>query len=86
VERELLLTTKLHVPRPRAAYVSRPRLAAHLDEGAAHELVVVSAPPGFGKTTVLADWARHRGHSVAWVSLDDGDNDPIRFWRPVTAA
>jgi LuxR family transcriptional regulator, maltose regulon positive regulatory protein len=86
VERELLLTTKLHVPRPRAAYVSRPRLAAHLDEGAAHELVVVSAPPGFGKTTVLADWARHRGHSVAWVSLDDGDNDPIRFWRHVTAA
>jgi ATP/maltotriose-dependent transcriptional regulator MalT len=86
VERELLLTTKLHVPRPRAAYVPRPRLAAHLDEGAAHELVVVSAPPGFGKTTVLADWARHRGHSVAWVSLDDGDNDPIRFWRHVTAA
>ena len=86
MERELLLTTKLHVPRPRAAYVPRPRLAAHLDEGAAHELLVVSAPPGFGKTTVLADWARHRGHSVAWVSLDDGDNDPIRFWRHVTAA
>jgi LuxR family maltose regulon positive regulatory protein len=83
-----LLATKLHVPRPRAGLVSRPRLSQRLDAGAASTLMLVSAPAGFGKTTLLAEWLADPtfGPSVAWVSLDRGDNDPMVFWRYVFAA
>jgi LuxR family transcriptional regulator, maltose regulon positive regulatory protein len=52
----------------------------------AHELTLVCTPAGFGKTTLLADWARRDPRPVAWLSLDEGDNDPARFWRHVAAA
>ena len=50
------------------------------------ELVLVCAPAGFGKTALLADWLRSGDRPVAWLSLDAGDNDPVRFWRHVVAA
>jgi LuxR family transcriptional regulator, maltose regulon positive regulatory protein len=81
-EQDVLLATKLHVPGPRPGFVARPRLAETLGGG----LVLVCAPAGFGKTTLLADWLRSGGRPVAWLSLDAGDNDPVRFWRHVVAA
>src|SRR5499426_2527290 len=83
---DALLATKLHLPRPRPGFVRRPRLAARLDEGLDRGLVLVCAPAGYGKTVALADWARRSGRPVAWLSLDAGDNDPVRFWRYVVAA
>ena len=83
---DVLLATKLHVPRRRPGFVPRPRLAGRLEEGLARGLVLVCAPAGSGKTVLLADWARHGGRPVAWLSLDVGDNDPARFWRHVVAA
>ena len=85
-ERDVLLATKLHVPRPRPGFVPRPRLADRLDEGLRRGLVVVCAPAGYGKTVLLADWARRGQRPVAWLSLDAGDNDPARFWRHTVAA
>jgi ATP/maltotriose-dependent transcriptional regulator MalT len=52
----------------------------------ARDLVLVTAPAGFGKTTLLADWARHTERQVGWLSIDAHDNDPARFWRYLTAA
>ena len=85
-ERDVLLATKLHVPRPRPDLVPRPRLAECLDEGLARGLTVVCAPAGYGKSVLLADWARRGQQPVAWLSLDAGDNDPARFWRHGVAA
>ena len=83
---DVLLATKLHMPRPRPGFVHRPRLAGRLEEGLARGLVLVCAPAGSGKTVLLADWARRENRPVAWLSLDTGDNDPARFWRYVAAA
>jgi LuxR family transcriptional regulator, maltose regulon positive regulatory protein len=83
---DVLLATKLHMPRPRPGFVPRPRLAGRLEEGLARGLVLVCAPAGSGKTVLLADWARRENRPVAWLSLDTGDNDPARFWRYVAAA
>ena len=83
---DALLATKLHMPGPRPGQVLRPRLTARLDEGLARGLVLASAPAGYGKTVLLADWARHGEHPVAWLSLDAGDNDPARFWHHAVAA
>ncbi|HUL26290.1 MAG TPA: hypothetical protein VLW44_11050, partial [Streptosporangiaceae bacterium] len=85
-ERDVLLATKLHVPRPPPDLVPRPRLAERLGEGLARGLMLVCAPAGYGKTILLADWARHSEPPVAWLSLDAGDNDPARFWRHGVAA
>src|SRR5512132_4189145 len=85
-QRDVLLATKLHVPLPRPGLLPRPRLTERLTEATALELVLVCAPAGFGKTALLADWARHSRSPVAWLSLDPGDNDPARFWRHVVAA
>ena len=85
-ERESLLATKLHMPRTRPGLMARPHLVRRLEEASNTELVLVSAPPGFGKSTLIAEWARSTGRPVAWVSLDPGDNDPSRFWRYVVAA
>jgi LuxR family maltose regulon positive regulatory protein len=81
-----LLATKLHIPRARHGLVSRPRLVDRLTEAVAGELTMVCAPAGFGKTALLADWAQHSGRPVAWLSLDVGDNDSVRFWRHVAAS
>jgi LuxR family maltose regulon positive regulatory protein len=85
-EQDILLATKLHVPRSRPVLVPRPRLAARLTEGMDRGLVLVTAPAGYGKSVLLADWARSLARPVAWLSLDEGDNDPARFWRHVLAA
>src|SRR5215468_545458 len=82
----VLLTTKLHVPRPQPGFVPRPRLVEALGEGLARGRVLVCAPAGFGKTALLADWARGDRRPVAWLGLDGGDSDPARFWRYVVAA
>ena len=84
--RDVLLATKLYVPASRPDLVPRPRLADRLDEGLARGLVLVCAPAGYGKTVLLADWARRGGHPAGWLSLDAGDNDPARFWRHAVAA
>src|SRR6516165_2912233 len=83
---DALMATKLRVPRARRGLVPRPRLVDWLTAALAGELTVVCAPAGFGKTALLADWARRGARPVAWLSLDAGDNDPARFWRHVAAA
>src|SRR5580692_2693799 len=83
---DVLLATKLHVPRSRPGFVPRPRLAGALDEGLALRLILVCAPAGSGKTALLADWAPSGNRPVAWLSLDAADNDPVRFWRHTVAA
>ena len=85
-ERDALLATKLHVPHPRAGFLARPRLLERLTQGTALKLTLVCAPAGFGKTSLLGEWARRSQRPVAWLSLDAGDNDPARFWRYVAAA
>ena len=84
-----LLETKLHLPRWRRDLVARPRLSERLSRGAESALTLVSAPAGFGKTTLLAEWlaaAAADGRSVAWLSLDQRDNDPALFWTYLVAA
>ena len=87
-----LLETKLYVPRSRRGLVPRPRLSERLDRGTASKLMLVSAPAGFGKTTLLTEWlaagpaAPADERLAAWLSLDRGDNDPASFWTYVIAA
>ena len=87
-----LLETKLYVPRSRRGLVPRPRLSERLDRGTASTVMLVSAPAGFGKTTLLTEWlaagpaAPADERLVAWLSLDRGDNDPASFWAYVIAA
>ena len=79
-----LLTTKFFIPSPSHTLIPRPSLTAQLSASLQHKLTLVSAPPGFGKTTLLAAWVQSLplGHPhVAWVSLDEGDNDTLRFWK-----
>jgi LuxR family maltose regulon positive regulatory protein len=83
---DALLATKLRVPRTRPGFVVRLRLVDRVAQAQGGELTLVCAPAGFGKTALLADWARRDPRPVAWLSLDEGDNDPARFWRHVAAA
>ena len=84
-----LLETKLYVPRPRRGLVARPRLSERLGRGAESKLTLVSAPAGFGKTTLLAEWlaaAPAGRRSAAWLSLDQADSEPGAFWTYLIAA
>lgn len=83
-----LLITKLNIPPARPQLVTRPRLTDRLQGGLNYNLILVSAPAGFGKTTLLSEWARHSQPrtQTAWVSLNEGDNDPVRFWEYCIAA
>jgi len=81
-----LLNTKLYIPPVRPDRIRRPRLIERLNEGLSRKLTLISAPAGFGKTTLLSDWTRQSAAPVAWVSLDAGDNDPARFWAYFIAA
>ena len=83
-----LLATKLYIPPPRPGTVSRSRLIEQLNEGlsSGHKLALVSASAGFGKTTLVSEWVAQSGLSVAWLSLDEGDNDPVRFITYLIAA
>jgi LuxR family maltose regulon positive regulatory protein len=80
-----LLTAKLRVPRA-DPLVPRRRLVERVEAGLRRPLTVISAPAGSGKTTLLSAWARETGRAVAWLSLDAGDNDPVRFLSYLTAA
>ncbi len=81
-----ILATKLHIPPPRPNRVLRPRLTAQLDEGLHRKLTLISAPAGFGKTTLVTEWVAGGRRPVAWLSLDGGDNDPTRFLTYLVAA
>ena len=83
-----ILATKLYIPPPRPKIVPRLRLNERLNEGLAMgcKLTLLSASAGFGKTTLVSDWIAGCGRPVAWLSLDEGDNDPARFLAYVVAA
>jgi LuxR family maltose regulon positive regulatory protein len=83
---EQLLTTKLYTPPLRADLVPRPHLDVRLSEGSNRKLTLVSAPAGFGKSTLVSSWLAESGVQAAWLSLDQGDNDPVRFWMYFIAA
>lgn len=83
------MATKLYAPQLRRGLVSRPRLLALLQAGAESRLTLVSAPAGFGKTTLLAEWLAEPtddARGLAWLSLDPADHDPASFWTAVVAA
>ncbi|MRS04185.1 hypothetical protein EG832_13350, partial [bacterium] len=86
VKSESLLLTKLYIPRVRPDAVERNRLNEMIDHGIGKPLTLVSAPAGFGKTTLLSAWAAQSGNSVGWVSLDEADNDVVRFLSYLIAA
>ena len=83
-----ILATKLYIPPRRPRIVLRPRLVERLNEGVSSgcKLTLVSAPAGFGKTTLVSEWVAGCGQPVAWLSLDAGDNDPARFLAYFVAA
>jgi LuxR family maltose regulon positive regulatory protein len=81
-----LLSTKLHIPPARSGSVFRSRLIDRMNEGVKGNLTLVSAPAGFGKTTLLGEWIRKLEKPVAWLSLEKEDNDPGRFWTYFLAA
>ncbi|GHO72333.1 LuxR family transcriptional regulator [Ktedonobacter sp. SOSP1-85] len=81
-----LLLPKLLPPRLPGTLVTRERLIAQLDQTLTHGLTLLSASAGFGKTTLLSTWAAHCLCPVAWLSLDEQDNHPMRFWSYVIAA
>src|SRR6266487_678386 len=103
-----LLATKLYIPRARPNVVLRPRLSERLNEGLHRKLTLISAPAGFGKSTLLSEWLAARTEDrglrtetvtsslspqssalsarVAWLSLDEGENDPTRFLTYLVAA
>ena len=83
-----LLTSKLFIPPLRPSLVPRPRLVQSLNEGlsAQRKLTLVSAPAGFGKTTLVVDWLKQTGLPAAWLSLEEADNDLPRFLAYLAAA
>jgi LuxR family transcriptional regulator, maltose regulon positive regulatory protein len=81
-----ILATKLYIPPLRPNVVSRPRLLERLTEGLHRKLILISAPAGFGKTTLVSEWVEGIERPVAWLSLDDQDNDPTRFLTYLVAA
>ncbi|RPI83027.1 MAG: hypothetical protein EHM41_16925 [Chloroflexi bacterium] len=83
-----LLTTKLYVPPARPKAIARPRLTEKLMASLSQpgSFALLSGPAGFGKTTLLSEFATQLQKPVVWLSLDEGDNDPVRFWRYLIAA
>jgi LuxR family maltose regulon positive regulatory protein len=81
-----LLFTKLYLPPSRPSVVARPRLIEQLNEGMRTKLTLISASAGFGKTTLVSQWAADCGRPVAWLSLDERDNDPSSFLTYLVAA
>ena len=76
-----ILATKLYIPPPPPKVVARPRLIEQLNDGLStrRSVTLISAPAGFGKTTLITEWVISCGRPAAWLSLDEGDNDPTRF-------
>ncbi len=86
-----ILSTKLYIPPPRPKIVLRPRLVERLTQGLHRKLTLISAPAGFGKTTLVSEWVQAMGGvtpplAVAWLSLDEGDKDTTRFLAYLVAA
>jgi LuxR family maltose regulon positive regulatory protein len=81
-----ILATKLYIPPPPPKAVLRPRLVDQLTKGLHRKLTLISAPAGFGKTTLVSEWVARYGGQVAWLSLDEGDNDCTRFLVHLVAA
>src|SRR4051794_14495083 len=81
-----ILATKLYIPRLRPQVVSRPRLLERLNAGLHGKLTLISAPAGFGKTTLVSAWITGIERPAAWLSLDAEDNDPARFLTYLVAA
>lgn len=85
-QQQPILTSKLLIPSAGNHVVRRARLYARLESGTRCRLTLISAPAGFGKTTLLSNWLQERNQSVAWLTLDSSDNDPATFWSYVVAA
>src|SRR5512135_1386844 len=77
-----LLAAKTHVPPLRSRVVNRPRLVQRLNEGIApnNRITLISAPAGYGKSTLLGEWVSQLKVPVAWLSLERAENMPVRFW------
>ncbi len=82
----LLAEAKLAAPRQPAEIVHRPRILEILEANEGVALTLVSAPPGYGKTTAVRAWCASRRTAPVWVTLDAGDNDPVRLWTYVATA
>jgi LuxR family maltose regulon positive regulatory protein len=85
-QRNTLLATKLHIPHLRLDVVPRPRLTRRLNEGTRRKLILITAPAGFGKTTLLSEWVTQCRLATAWISLHPDDNHPQRFFSYLIAA
>ncbi|HEY5979156.1 MAG TPA: LuxR C-terminal-related transcriptional regulator [Microlunatus sp.] len=83
---ETVSETKLHPPSPRTDWLDRPRLVEQMNEGTQLPVLLVAAPAGYGKSTLVAQWAGDHAGPVAWVQLDPADNDPTRLWAHLAAA
>src|SRR5258708_11194620 len=81
-----ILATKLYLPRLRPNVVSRPRLVEGVKGGLRRKLALIAAPAGFGKTTLVSEWVEGIDRPTAWLSLDEGENDPARFLTYFVAA
>src|SRR3954449_5172209 len=83
-----LLTTKIEPPRLRPGHVPRPALIEGLRQGLHRRLTLVEAPAGSGKTTLLVEWCAAEAGQLpfAWLAIDAGDNDPVRFWTYVASS
>ena len=84
--RPWLLKTKLYRPFVRPEFVLRPNLMKQLDGGLNSKVTVISAPAGYGKTSLISAWASECQCPVAWLSLDEEDNHPVRFLSYLIAA
>jgi LuxR family maltose regulon positive regulatory protein len=81
-----LLQTKFNIPPPQPNLIHRPRLTQLINESLDRKLTLISAPAGFGKTTLLSEWILTSQRRASWISLEDADNDPARFWNYFIAA
>lgn len=81
-----LIKTQYTKPGISHNLISRPRITKKLDQALQHKLTFVTAPAGYGKSTAVLEWIEKRGLPSAWISLDESQNDPVRFWRYIMAA
>ena len=85
-QRETLPSTKLFIPSIRPFHVSRPQLMAQINTGLDKALILISAPAGYGKTTLVCSWLNETKLPAAWISLDEGDNDTLHFLQYLLSA